>query len=243
MISKHGIPIFVAVFVLFRTMTLDAVTGDSSEEDIGFRNFLSQTNSSSPLETAGAHGSTGLRIGAGMTSIPLAVESESLAHEELALTSKEPVQNVVAPKLWITKGIFYPLDVGMTASTLPGGATQGGGYAQWTLYEEFARPAFSVRFGGSKIFGLQKSDIMSRNAELVASWGIYFVSAYIAAGIMENSLTTHTNEEVTSKQWTNPVKTFGIALQILPPFVHISTEVRQIANLPPAISAKMSLGI
>ncbi|MEZ4744330.1 MAG: hypothetical protein R3B45_18080 [Bdellovibrionota bacterium] len=109
--------------------------------------FLESLNEPSTLETAAAHGAYGFTLGAGLLSI----EDQNLGRTLSTETQESPQLSLAGskvniPKIWISKGIFWPLDVGISFGYRPeNNINQFSSYLQWSVFERFGLPAFSVR--------------------------------------------------------------------------------------------------
>src|SRR3989338_2723065 len=91
---------------------------------------LRSLNAWSPVESAAAHGMSGVRVGTGLTSFAVPEAAQPTFEQ---VTQHTGAGRVLFPKLLVTKGLWYPLDVGLVYGKLQdSGISQAGGYLQWT---------------------------------------------------------------------------------------------------------------
>lgn len=216
---------------------------------------LGHQNRVTPMEGAGAHGTAGWRLGVGITDVPMSDASIKLMHDELK-SSFEPAR-VPIPKVWMTKGLFYPLDFGLEAAssiTLPYGHL--GGYAQWTLFEEFRLPAIAVRTSFEYLYGAKDLDLRTRSIGMTTSWGYAFLMAYCDLSLHDHE--AHLVDQLarrdsygiwepgpgkTQVSWKETTLDAGINVQIAPPFWQIGVSVGMSDLRPPSYQTKLSVGI
>ena len=205
---------------------------------------LRSLNMWSPVESAASHGITGLRVGAGMTSFSVPESSQATFAQETQYTG---ASRVFFPKLLVTKGLWYPLDVGLVYGHLST-INQWGGYAQWTLFEALAMPAFALRGTYSRLTGLEAGALESGGINAIASWGIPFLTGFVYCGTAYNRgflLATAPATAPTAKTWWQPEAGVGVNLTLLPPFVVLGVEVASLLNTDsgPVLQAKLSVGM
>lgn len=211
------------------------------------RATLRSLNSWSPVESAAAHGITGFRIGAGVTSFAVPEASQATFAQDTGYTG--PKGRILFPKLQVTKGLWYPFDIGLGYGQLQhSDIRQVGGYLQWTLYEGLAQPAFALRSTYSRIQGLQTGVLESGGLHAVTSWGVPFVTLFASYGAVQTRGTvpvTEANAEPTSQTWWQPEANVGVNLTLLPPFVVLGVEATSLLNTgsKPTLQAKLSIGL
>lgn len=192
------------------------------------------TSRVAPLEGAGAHGIAGFRFGAGLLNAPA--------------SGSELKDQLTAAKVWVTKGLFYPFDVGLSLSygnNHPDAADSLGGYVQWTFFEKLATPAFALRAGSSKTWGPRDEFTMrSSFGSALVSWGLFFITAYGELGLHKHDYDYVISDEVFGDQKTETVATVGLQLQVLPPFIQLAFERAASSLSRSAVyQGKLSIGL
>jgi hypothetical protein len=223
--------------------------------------FVARLNRYSALEPAGSHGSIGMAIGAG------AVTQE---RPETALYSAETMSDAddgpyVLPKLWLLKGLPWPVDVGAAFGAAPeDGFTQAGAHVQWTPFEALGLPAVTVRASYAKIFGVEGTTLSTVGLDAVASYGFlrYFTvytalgaarhtgeltvvpdtpAAYALAeargGAQSGESRTYRDERI------EPYKALGLKIVAWPPFVALTGEAEWEQGEARNYAAKVSIGM
>lgn len=210
------------------------------------RATLRSLNSWGTVESAAAHGITGFRLGAGITSFDVPEASQATFAQDTGYTG--PEGRVLFPKLQVTKGLWYPFDLGLVYGQLQhSDISQLGGYLQWTLYEGLAQPAFALRGTYSRIQGLQSGALESGGLYAVTSWGVPFVTLFASYGAVQTRGTvpaTEANTEPTSQTWWQPEASVGANLTLLPPFAVLGIEATSLLNTGNKLilQAKLSVG-
>lgn len=211
------------------------------------RATMRSLNSWSPVEPAAAHGITSFRIGAGATSFAVPEASQATFAQDTEYTGSKG--RILFPKLQITKGLWYPFDMGLVYGHLQhSNISQFGGYLQWTLYEGLAQPAFAIRSTYSRIQGLQAGTLESGGLYAVTSWGVPFVTLFASFGAVQTRGTvpvTEANTAPTNETWWQPEANVGVNLTILPPFVVLGVEATSLLNTDSKLilQAKLSVGL
>lgn len=188
----------------------------------------------SPVDPAGSKGSQSLAIGLGLTSTG---SSESVS-EEAKATGHYPRQLL---RVHVTKGFSLPIDVGFLLGTTETAQFQQAGFhAQWTLFEGFRLPAFTVRGMVLRSYwsrltensgGLEMESVDSRSLNFLTSWGILGV------------LTPYAGFGWAAVGDDSSIEDFaGIEIQAAPPFMRIGIEART-AFSKRSVLAKISLGL
>lgn len=249
MTKIYTIKISLAILLLsvLATGRLDASTISQAQLDRYHEFFhgLGAQNRMSPVETAASHGITGWRLGMGLVSSDVPEDSQELAGYEVTSQTQRPIETLVIPKIWMTKGLFYPVDIGFNyGASLSHQLNQVGGYLQWSIYEAFALPAVAIRGGMSRIFGLASTEIKTESLELVSSYGVGIFAGYIGFGFhnhsvkyglsaADESLLGYDDYRIPRADdiafpikygWQESTTTLGFQFQIAPPFVQLSFE-------------------
>jgi hypothetical protein len=204
---------------------------------------LAHINNPGELEPAGSHGSIGMAIAAGAASY-------SIPEDNPALATRLGVDSGVyaVPRVWITKGLPWPVDLGIEAASATDGAfTQATGYAQWTVYEALARPAVAVRASYGKLMGLAGADVRSTGAAAVASYGFLRYFTLYASGSLTRHQGTLAAADGSSARlaetWFEPTRTGGLKVTVLPPFVAATAELAAGPDNRREYAAKVSVGM
>lgn len=208
---------------------------------------LKNLNRHSSLEPAGARGSIG--VGAGAGAMQVEAGATPAYRDVLGLGEGDEREAALVPRLWLTKGLPIPLDLGFAASKLTRGegrATQAAGQLQWTVYEDFAMPALSVRYAHARLFGLERTKVRSDAVEALASYGFlrYFtVFGSIGAARHEATVFAADKSEDVSRTWNEPQRTFGMKIMVIPPFVTLGGEAQLAHGRASAAAAKITVGM
>lgn len=228
-----------------------------------YLDFLASANEFSPLEGAGSHGSIGIGLGLGASTHQVP-EHRDVIDDQLrnpddvsGNTPNSRTTQVTVPRLFIHKGLPIPIDVGISVGQITStNATTAGGYAQWTVFEGFALPAFAVRAKYSRLMGLPSTEYSTVSGEAVASYGLFrifniygsygrsqSVSSIQTGGASGTSLalseepgaTIHATRHTQSRA-------LGLQFQIVPQFFILTAEHKSVAEVKSWI-AKVSVGI
>lgn len=240
----------------------------SAEENLtpainDYVSFLESANSNSPAEGAGSHGSIGIGAGIGFSS-EKKPENSALIDDQLRtpgqFASKEPSSqndNITIPRAFFHKGLPWPVDFGFSVGRISNlQATTAGGYAQWTVFEAFALPAFAFRFKHSRLMGLPSTEFDTTALEAAASYGfLRFFTAYGTYAINRHTALIRTGGESGTSlaiaggsgsdyQTTKADQshTFGLHIQILPPFCNVAVETR-VNGAQSSYLGKLSVGL
>lgn len=226
--------------------------------------FLGNLNNSSLLEPAGSHGSIGLALGAGGSS-HLVPESGSEEMTDGGVTAAfldrdgTDTAPYLVPRAWALKGLPWPVDLGISAAVPKDKAfTQVAGIIQWTVYEEFARPALTLRGGYARLFGLPETEISSTNIDAVISYGfLRYFTLYAAGGGTRHTATLAVRDEETldfllvdaesevskSKTWVAASRAIGLKITVLPPFIALTGEARDPGDGSRSYAIKLGIGM
>jgi hypothetical protein len=131
-------------------------------------------------ESAPSLGTLGVRLSGGLTSLPRP-DQEQTASGQQGLKQGE---NPLTQRLWIAKGLYLPINVGMILTQLPElGWLDVTSYVQGTFYEGLARPACALRMSYGKSFGVEKAQVSTAGIDLVISYGVFrYVSMFGVLG-------------------------------------------------------------
>jgi hypothetical protein len=110
-------------------------------------------------------------------------------------------KGILEPKIWLKTGLWYPVTLGV--EWIPKDQPAGGGYLQWTLYEDFSMPAIALRAG------YFKDTENHYPVSWIASWGIGPVSLYFS----------HTREKFTQIR-----EATGLEYQAIPGSLSLNVE-------------------
>jgi hypothetical protein len=222
----------------------------------GWINFVTSLGDVKAVEPAGARGSMGYGIGAGMAVMP-AEEGGRLAAIEMDAPRPESGDRHMSPRFWLVKGLPLPIDIGFS-----GGADAEARYSvanahvQWTVFEAFKLPAVALRVAGTRLFGLPHTSYSNDSAELVVGWGfLRYFTIFGTYGIVRHTaslsldaedetsylLTATDQEDVVTRDWRTNRQTAGLRVALWPPFLTASGE----ASLGDTRSyaAKLSFGL
>lgn len=231
--------------------------------------FLGQLNRADPLEPAGSHGSLGVGAGAGAQVITPPTEVNPVLKSQLGslFSGDNGVQPGNTPysmaRAWLLKGLPLPIDLGLTAARpldIDGaGVTQVGAHVQWSIYEAMAMPAFAIRATAGKLFGIADTTVTTLSASAVLSYNLLRVLTIygeIGAAQQQASITLRdegglalrlqnqpTFEAQVSESWIEPVKTVGLRVTVIPPFVALTMAGSQRPDGNRDYAAKLSIGM
>jgi hypothetical protein len=244
-------------FALVATGMATAARGDEPADGLdAWFDFLAGVNTAGLMEPAGSHGSIGISLAAGAATYQ-APEAGSVAATLLDRDRDEGAY--VVPRVWLVKGLPWPVDVGVTAgSDATRSFSQVSGFAQWTVYEELARPALTLRAGYGALSGMPGTEIRSASAEAVASYGfLRYLNVYAAGGMARHAarieatedeprtmaLKDGENEVRVERDWLTPLERIGLRITALPPFVAITVEAQRLTDGRRAAAAKIAVGM
>lgn len=187
----------------------------------------------SQVDPAGSKGSQSLALGLGVSRL----EAESAD----AQNPDEPGDNDTSQllRVYLTKGLPFPVDFGLMLGTSPSGHfQQAGAHAQWTAFEGFKLPAVTLRTSFLKSSWVDMVDsrmemasVDSKTVEVITSWGILGVlTPYAGLGV------TEVGNEKTRTHCA------GLEIQAMPPFMRVGVESRS-AFAKRQFMAKISLGL
>lgn len=247
------------VFLSFSLAGQSLADEERSEAVEQWFNFLGNINASSMMEPAGSHGSIGVSLGAGAATYTVPDNGGRVMSSLLERDEAAEAEPYVVPRLWLLKGLPWPVDVGLTAASDADRLfTQASGFLQWTVYEALARPALSLRGGHGRIFGLDGTELQTNTIDAVASYGFFrYFALYASFGAAQHQATItvrrddptgfmlHEDEDrmQQSRAWLTPRAAGGIRVAVLPPFVSMTAEAEQTTHGPRVYAAKLSVGM
>jgi hypothetical protein len=219
--------------------------------------FLGRLNRPDPLEPAGSRGSMGVGVAAGASTYAPPPDNAALKAE---LGSSATQSTYAVPRVWLDKGLPLPVDLGITASAEPGAPfTQVSGHVQWTVYEALAMPSVAVRASYGRLFGLSGMSLASTSGDAVASYGFlryfnifgslgatqhhgsYTLKDQGPSGFMLADDTTGSPE--VGLTWVETVRTAGLKIMVVPPFVSLVGEVNAADNGAKELAVKLGIGM
>jgi hypothetical protein len=137
------------------------------------------------------------------------------------------------PRLWLTKGLPLPIDLGL-AIAYANGTFGSSVYSQWTVFEGFRRPALAIRVAEGRLYGARGINLGSTTTEAILSYGVQkFLTAYANFGMARHrghvSLANNSELGLLSTQgdehtevWQETVRRAG--LQLGSPFFTLTAE-------------------
>ena len=230
------------------------------DTDAWFR-FLARVNKYSALEPAGSRGSIGMGLGAGVVADEAPGSALAQGQLHAAVSGESEAKPFYLPKIWLAKGLPWPVDFGVTAASATGHFTQAGGYAQVTAFEALAWPAVTLRASYARLFGLADTEFQSYGLDGVLSYG--FLRYFTVYGILGETrhqarLAWSPSEQtalgyaladgdgpdgVVTRTWLDPTRAVGLKLMVWPPFVSVTTEAEWVEGEPRHYAAKLTLGM
>jgi len=244
----------------------DGQSGDVGGRDQiidGYVKNLAALNLYSPMEPAGSRGSMGIGLGLGAQSTSQ-TPYDQLHRSEMGLSEEEPRENLSAPKLFLIKGFFLPVDVGITAAAFENSnIMSAGAHIQMTVYESFKMPALSLRLSHAQMIGLESSSLSSNALDVGASLGLLgYFTIYGGAGFARHSATIklaadHHNDWLLNaaernnaeanlsvkSEFDDEYQFAGISIRVLPPFISATIETRTSGESLETVSGKLSVGL
>ncbi|MFK7873953.1 MAG: hypothetical protein AB8C84_12440 [Oligoflexales bacterium] len=187
--------------------------------------YQSSLNRFSPTERASSHG-VGVNLGSGFEQIRTPEEDGSISTQTVT-------------RAWLTKGIFWPLDIGLGLASFEEEKSYSG-YIQYTLYEKFMTPAIALRTTHSRMFVSTQGPLHTTTAQILASWGYRSISLWANFGYAHHIQVSDTNDY---HQWGELTQDAGFYWHLFPPFIAVSAEVKTAQTSPKSYAFKVSIGI
>jgi hypothetical protein len=187
------------------TVNLAAIAGAANQGN--FRNLsedLGSALSYKAISPAESMGITGFDVGVELTSTKLA-KSASLWK---TLTGTE-MSNVYVPKLHVTKGLPFDIDIGAFASTIPttGINLFGGELKYAVLPGSVAMPAVAIRGSLTKLSGVKQLTLDTKSLDVSISKGFAMFTPYAGIGQVWVDSTPDAALGLKAESFTQP-KTF-----------------------------------
>jgi hypothetical protein len=243
------------VFVLFGALLGSAVF---SFRVMAFEELktIAAINHYSPLEGAYSHGAAGFSFGLGYLSNPIAKE---LGDNDL--TSEVSGESLNGPMItaYLVKGFDIPIDIGITASQIPGSSFEKlGAHAQWTVIEGFKLPSIAVRGSYSRMSRAFQADAANINVSALVDYSfLRYFTTYAGTGTTFHRFKMHDQDrELASArvlslvesakqglEWEERSSFYGLAVKVMPPFVTATVERQVYGQSEDRIVAKLSLGM
>ena len=255
-----------------RAETLAAKPQTATDTANAALRFLGRLNHPDILEGAGSHGSLGLSAGAGAESLATP-EANSILRAQLGdaaggtTGSEATTGNYTLARAWLVKGLPIPVDLGLTAGRPVDNAasnlTQVSAHVQWTVFEALAMPALALRGSVGRIFGLADTTLTSVAGSAVVSYGfLKIVTLFGEVGAIHHEgelvqrpggatslgLSAAVSDSIGSdgrltQTWVETVRTAGVSIALLPPFVTVTGAVQDSAEGSRSYAAKLSIGL
>jgi hypothetical protein len=223
--------------------------------------LLARLNSASPVEPAGSHGSTGVALGVGATVAALP-EGDELTNASLGREASDEDTSYTLPRLWLAKGLPWPVDLGMTAAMDPEQQfSQVAAHVQWTVFEALGLPAAALRASHGRVHGAAGTELASTGATAAVSYGfLRYFSLYAVGGATHNAATLVAEEEddggdalslrsngisrvEIDRKWWSPTRAVGLKITVLPPFVTVTGEGNFLPDGGRDYAVKLAVGI
>lgn len=217
---------------------------------------IAAINHYSPLEAAYSHGAGGFSFGLGYTPNP--ITDEVVAYDFTRLIADESLD---APMVtaYLVKGFDLPIDVGITASQIPGSRFEKlGAHAQWTAFEGFKLPSFAFRGAYSRMSRAFEADAANVNVSALIDYSfLRYFTVYAGTGKNFHRFKMHGTEstQVSARElsllktaqngleWEEQASFYGLAVKIIPPFVTATVETQIYEHSEDRVVAKLSLGM
>jgi hypothetical protein len=251
------------LWVLYFTVHALEAMATEQEKDGLFRS-LEAINSVPMGESAGSYGTLGLSLGAG-ASLHTLGQLDLRQWRDLGFEGQAEGK-LIMPRIWLTKGLPIPVDVGLSvgASQVPI-LQQGTGYIQWTMFEGLGLPSVAMRLTHNRLFMAQSTNLTTNRASFAASWTFFrYINLFgttsveqsigetkvLPTGIYDQlALTGGTIEDLapkdakTTSTWLEHSASLGVRLTVFPPFVSITGEFIRRGGMLHAAMAKLAIGL
>ena len=229
---------------LLSTQAAKGQTGTSADVTaVEAFTIMGHLNSPSALEPASCHGSIGTDLGAGLESF-VVPGANSLLLEQLALNPADGNKSLhyYSSRIWLTKGLPLPIDLGLSAALPVSGLSQVSGYVQWSIYQALARPALALRASYHQLRGKGSTQINSSEGEAVISYGFWrYLNIYGRAGLLAHraTLTLSQNQQIhlgldrsdaepdIRRSWVEADLAVGLKVTLWTPFVALTAEAHR----------------
>ncbi len=150
-----------------------AASSYAAERTLYYDEGWLKINQYSPVEGFESHGSYGWHLGIGVIQVnsPANSQRSEVSASDALLTEKTaPAQ---LPRLFFTRGTGWPVDFGLSVARLnKNEGLQLGAHLQWTIFEEFQKPALAIRIARMQSDGLPGLDrLQTDSATIGLSYG------------------------------------------------------------------------
>jgi hypothetical protein len=119
------------------------------------------------------------------------VSATKMEHADLWKKAGADEATLYLPRVHVTKGLPFGIDVGASLAAAPGSDIKlGGAEIKYAFVSgNVAIPAVAVRAAATKLFGVDQLDLSTRSLELTVSKGFLNVTPYAGVGKVWGSLT------------------------------------------------------
>jgi len=195
-----------------------------------------------------------MKLGFGLETVPIDQE-DTMSRENFNLPSESGVKTLGLPRVIVTKGLFIPVDLAVSAAFIDNRRlTQLTGQAQWTIFEGFRLPALALRAGAHRIYGLGYASLRTLTGDLVLSFGLGGFSFYGSYGWGWHSaairrskssedlfLAQRATTNPLNQNWRDEARSLGFRIMIVP-MVALGFEARAANKSPDIYTLVLSLG-
>lgn len=190
--SRWKWSLFIAVGVV--SLLLGTVVHASG--DLKFNNSIGQDEfenavrdlgvgfSYTPTETPEPKGITGFQAGVAVKGFKLDDNAQYLKN---SFSDSDAPSYAVLPKLYLSKGLPFNVDVEGFVAGRPGGNERLlGGAVKWSYWEgSTTAPSIGIRAHGTTLTGVDRLDLSTYGADLSISKGFAFVTPYVGYSLFE----------------------------------------------------------
>ncbi len=234
----------------------EATGPESTPSAALLHDYVRILNVTTPLESAASHGTAGFTVGAGATNIQAKEFATQLSNRQEAGTRNDLDESRFLPQIWITKGIFWPVDLGLNyAQASEYRLKRLAGYLQWTIFQEFLQPALAMRVDYSRLTAEDLFEATTSSISAICSWGYGPVTllASAAFGTSTTAISAYSplsvglNEmEIENRDTQLNIErhySYGLRFQIPNTLVAVSLEKTVIPFKGDVIAGKLSINM
>jgi|GEM_PF-1601657 len=193
-----------------------------------------------PLETASSHGEIGGSVGLGFS--------------DYSITNGDSNESSRSNQLQIVRGTSMPVDIAATIAHNPETSVTGlAGSLQWSVYEGFKSPSFSLRAGVGTQFGDPKTFVDSGHVEVATSYDLFsFIAVYgtftharfrVTEALENEGLAIKPGEDELTSFHTARKASCGMVFKPIPPYLAVAGEISRDDTGASSISAKVAIGM